>query len=84
VINEQEYEEVTIRIPKENFLDKILKLIGKERKVTIPEEADEIYKEKGPYWYERITMFCSYCFFCSAYCEDYSNGMICLTIPGKT
>jgi len=40
---------MTIRIPPENVLDKILKLFGKERKVIIPEGTDEIYKEKGPY-----------------------------------
>jgi hypothetical protein len=40
---------MTVRIPQENILDKILKLFGKERKVIIPEEADKIYKDFGPY-----------------------------------
>ena len=40
---------MTIKIPPENILDKILKLFGKERKVIIPEGADEVYKDKGPY-----------------------------------
>jgi len=36
-------------VPPENILDKILKLFGKERKVVVPEGADEVYKDKGPY-----------------------------------
>ena len=40
---------MTIKIPPENILDKILKLLGKERKVIVPEKADKIYQEKGPY-----------------------------------
>ena len=40
---------MTIRIPPENFLDKVLKLLGKERQVIMPEEAGKIYEEKGPY-----------------------------------
>ena len=43
---------MTIRVPPENILDKILKLFGKERKVVVPdvpEGADEVYKDKGPY-----------------------------------
>ncbi len=40
---------MTIRTPPENILDKILKLVGKERQLIIPEETDEIYKDKGPY-----------------------------------
>ena len=40
---------MTIKIPPENLLDKVLKLFGKERQVIIPEEAGKIYKEKGPY-----------------------------------
>ena len=40
---------MSIRIPPENILDKILKLFGKERKVVVPEGADEVYKDKGPY-----------------------------------
>ena len=40
---------MTIRVPHENILDKILKLFGKERKVIVPEGADEFYKKQGPY-----------------------------------
>ncbi len=40
---------MTIRISPENFLDKVLKLFGKERQVIMPEEAEELYEEKGPY-----------------------------------
>jgi len=40
---------MTIRIPSENFLDKVLKLLGKERQVIMPAEAGKIYKDKGPY-----------------------------------
>ena len=40
---------MTVRIPPENLLDKILKLIGKEREVIIPEEAGKAYRELGPY-----------------------------------
>ena len=40
---------MTIRIPDDNMLDKILKLFGKEREVIIPEGAEKIYKEHGPY-----------------------------------
>ena len=40
---------MTVRIPPENILDKILKLFGKERRVIIPEEAGNIYRDIGPY-----------------------------------
>jgi len=40
---------MTVRIPPENILDRILKLLGKEREVIIPNEAGKIYKEFGPY-----------------------------------
>jgi len=40
---------MTIKIPPENILDKILKLLGKERNVIVPEGVDKIYNEKGPY-----------------------------------
>ena len=40
---------MTIKIPPENILDKILKLIGKEREVIIPEEAGQVYRDIGPY-----------------------------------
>lgn len=42
---------MTIQVPPENILDKILKLFGKERKVIDPEGIGEIYKDKGPYVY---------------------------------
>ena len=40
---------MTVRIPPENILDKILQLFGKEREVIIPEEAGKAYREIGPY-----------------------------------
>ncbi len=40
---------MTIRVPPENLLDKVLKLLGKERRVIMPEEAGKIYEDKGPY-----------------------------------
>ena len=40
---------MTIRISPKNFLDKILKLFGKERQVIMPAEAGKLYEEKGPY-----------------------------------
>ncbi len=40
---------MTIRISPENFLDKVLKLFGKERRVIMPAEAGKLYEEKGPY-----------------------------------
>ena len=40
---------MTVRIPPENILDKILKLFGKEHEVIIPEEAGKIYEDIGPY-----------------------------------
>jgi len=40
---------MTIKIPQENILDKILKIFGKERKIITPSEVDKIYHEFGPY-----------------------------------
>jgi len=40
---------MTIKIPPENFLDNVLKLLGKERQVIMPEEAGKIYEDKGTY-----------------------------------
>jgi len=40
---------MTIRTPPENFLDKVLKLFGKERRIIMPAEVGKIYDEKGPY-----------------------------------
>ena len=40
---------MTVRIPPENILDKILKLLNKERKIIIPGEVGKAYREIGPY-----------------------------------
>ena len=40
---------MTVRIPPENILDKILRLLGKEREVIIPEKAGQVYRDIGPY-----------------------------------
>lgn len=40
---------MTVRIPPENILDKILKLFGKERDVIIPDKAGNAYRDIGPY-----------------------------------
>ena len=51
---------MTVRIPPENILDKILKLLGKERGVIIPEQAGQVYREIGPYvqiWGKRENFF---------------------------
>lgn len=40
---------MTIRIPPENLLDKILKLFGKKRRVIMPAKAGKIYDDIGPY-----------------------------------
>ena len=40
---------MTIRIPDDNILDKILKLFGKEREIIVPGGAEKIYKELGPH-----------------------------------
>ncbi len=40
---------MTIRVPPENVLDKILKLFGKERQIVVPEGVDKVYEDKGPY-----------------------------------
>jgi len=47
--NQLKVQFMTIRIPPENFLDKMLKIFGKERRVIMPAEAGKIYDEKGPY-----------------------------------
>jgi hypothetical protein len=39
---------MTIRVPADNILDKILSLFGKEREIVIPEGAGKIYREYGP------------------------------------
>jgi hypothetical protein len=40
---------MTIRIPPENFLDKLLKLLGKERKVIAPDGIGKIFEKMGPF-----------------------------------
>jgi hypothetical protein len=40
---------MTIRIPPEKILDKILALFGKKRKIITPDNAGEIYGKYGPY-----------------------------------
>ena len=40
---------MTVRLPPENILDKILKLFGKQRDVIIPDEAEKAYRDIGPY-----------------------------------
>ena len=40
---------MTIRIPDDNILDKILKLFGKVREIRVPEGTDKIYKKYGPH-----------------------------------
>jgi len=40
---------MTIKIPPDNVLDKILKIIGKKRKLIIPEETGQIDKQLGPH-----------------------------------
>jgi hypothetical protein len=42
---------VTIRIPTENFFDKILKIFGKKRRVVLPDNIGDIYKDFGPHVY---------------------------------
>jgi hypothetical protein len=36
---------MTIRIPPKNILDKILKLLGKEKAVVVLEGIDEVYEK---------------------------------------
>ncbi|KPJ78905.1 MAG: hypothetical protein AMJ54_01195 [Deltaproteobacteria bacterium SG8_13] len=40
---------MTIRIPPETVLDRILRLLGKERQVVIPQAAVRLCNELGPY-----------------------------------
>lgn len=50
---------MTYKIPKENFADKLLALIGKKRAIRLPTEA---YKKYGPYVYaktERESFWCT-------------------------
>jgi hypothetical protein len=40
---------MTIRIPPENIFDRILRRLGKERQILIPQEAVRICNEVGSY-----------------------------------
>jgi hypothetical protein len=40
---------MTIRVPQENIFDKILKKLGKKRRIILPENIDKIYEKYGPY-----------------------------------
>jgi hypothetical protein len=40
---------MTIKVPSDNIWDKILHLLGKNRKIIIPENAGEIYEKFGQY-----------------------------------
>ncbi|MCK4446861.1 MAG: hypothetical protein KAW56_07250 [Candidatus Marinimicrobia bacterium] len=42
---------MTIKLPKENIIDKILALFKKTREVVIYDDTAEIYKKYGPYVY---------------------------------
>jgi len=40
---------MTIRLPPDNFLDYILAIFGKKRKIIMPENINQIEKQLGPY-----------------------------------
>lgn len=40
---------MTIRIPPETVLDRVLRLLGKERQVVIPQAAVRLCNELGPH-----------------------------------
>ena len=40
---------MTIRLPPDNFLDHILVIFGKKRKIIMPENINQIEKQLGPY-----------------------------------
>ena len=40
---------MTVRMPPENILDKVLKVVGKKRKAIVPKDVDKIYLDKGHY-----------------------------------
>jgi hypothetical protein len=40
---------MTIRVPPENIWDRILKKLGKERRVHLPENSAAVYQDLGPY-----------------------------------
>ena len=40
---------MTIRLPPDNFLDRILAIFGKKRKIIMPDNLNQIKKQLGPY-----------------------------------
>ena len=40
---------MTVRIPPENILDKVLRLFGKKREIVVPNNSDRTLKSNGPY-----------------------------------
>ena len=40
---------MTIKTPPDNILDKILKIMGKERRIVMPEDIGQTEKKLGPY-----------------------------------
>jgi hypothetical protein len=40
---------MTIRLPPDNFLDRILAIFGKKRKIIIPDNINQTEKQLGPY-----------------------------------
>ena len=40
---------MTIRLPPDNFLDRILSFFGKKRKIIMPDNLNQIEKQLGPY-----------------------------------
>jgi hypothetical protein len=40
---------MTIKTPPENIFDKILALLGKKRRIIVPDKVEDIYEKCGPY-----------------------------------
>ena len=40
---------MTIRLPPDNFLDHILAIFGKKRKIIMPDNINQLEKHLGPY-----------------------------------
>ncbi len=40
---------MTIRLPPDNFLDRILAIFGKKRKIIMPGNINQIEQQLGPY-----------------------------------
>jgi hypothetical protein len=45
---------MTIKIPKKNIFDKILNMLGKERKIVISRDVKETYDRFGPYVQQKV------------------------------